>query len=181
MTTRNRTAELKTVKMKSTPLGPEWEQVEGTRAAELTDKQRGDYADPSEYNLLYHAFDGRVVPVPTHMASVFVNERFPYEDWVPVDYRGKYVWHADDSEVVNPERTSLTCPLSDAADDATKEDLRKMGYVPGTCTKRGISNMREHIRRKHRAFDKDWTQYQSEKRADIQMRALLKLAGNQED
>lgn len=177
---RSRTAELENApvyRQRTTAAGPQWEQVEGTQTGDLPDRMFDGVDDPTKVNLLYHAYDGRVVAVNRAFSPIRLNDTFPISDMsVPERWRGKSVWYLDPKQVEVPEYPEKVCPLSPNAPQETQEALEAMGYIPGTCTKKGIVNMNAHLTAKHRKFNDDWKNYQDAQRQEKQAEAFIKLA-----
>lgn len=165
-----------TYKARSNNVAPEWERVEGVQVSDLPASRTKDYDDQSIWNLLYHAYDGRVVPIPASFTKIRLEETFPFEQYIPAEWRGKPVWYTSPDEVQRPKVRNAICPLSDRADEETKADVEAMGYAVGSCTKMGIGNIVEHIRRKHRNFNADYKEYTARKEQKRQADAFLALA-----
>lgn len=112
---------------------------------------------------LYHAYDGRSVPVPTYMGPQRLTERFPAGDTtVPDEFRGKQVWFLRPQKTTS-EAYDFQCRLSPNAAEDVREEVRRAGLA-ATCRKRlahgGFSTQfeaDEHFRVKH---PRRWAAYQ---------------------
>lgn len=163
---------------KRSNLATEFEQVQGVDADDLPASAKRGFDDPSLLNFIYHAFDGRAIPVPRGLTEFRIKETFPFEDFIPKKWQGKRVWYTDESAVEKPALKDLICPLSTRASDDVKADVEAMGYTSGICTKEHIGNMNAHIRAKHRVFQKEYTEYRTRKAQEEQAAAFLSLAGS---
>lgn len=111
-----------------------------------------DKNDPSLLRILYHAYDGRKVPVPDYMAPKLLAHRFPAETWVPSSWRGKRVWFLE-PQTVETETQNLLCILHADQEPIVVAEITRAGLTPGRCTKRGITNiysLETHMRLKHK-------------------------------
>lgn len=183
---RSRIAELEEApvyRSKRTPLGAEWESVGGVTGEDMSTATRNridpnrDYDDPSLVRVLYHAYDGRVVPIADSFARIRIDETFPRTDaTIPAKWRGKNVWYLDESQVDKPEMPDNTCPLSPDAPDEVKDEVRAMGFVPGVCSKQHIPNIRDHTYIKHRKFFDERRDFRAQSSTDRQAQAMIDLA-----
>lgn len=111
--------------------------------------ERG-FEDPSLIRILYHAYDGRVVPVPAYMAPKLLANRFP-PDHVPEEYAGKRVWHGSATDVFKPGQ--MMCLLHGEQSKQVKDEMKAAGLSPGMCAKKGMTsmyNLERHMELKHR-------------------------------
>lgn len=141
--------------------------------------------NPSLLRILYHAFDGRVVPVPDYMAPRRLAERFPEASWVPQKWWNKRVWFLE-PQALGVEHHQLKCLLHEGQDDTVKGEVREAGFTPGRCSKSNIPNayaVQKHMELKHKD---EWRailtlrdrHFMEESRADqrAQTDAFIKLA-----
>lgn len=108
--------------------------------------------DPGLLRVLYHAYDGRVVPVPSYMAPKRLAERFPQETYIPPQWRGKRVWFLEPQPL--PDRPKFPCNLHADASAEVKADIIAAGLTPGTCSKTNISStyaLEQHMNLKHKS------------------------------
>lgn len=111
-----------------------------------------DRQDPSLLRILYHAFDGRVVPVPSFMAAKKLADRFPNESFIPTMWRGKRVWFLEPQASVQ-SNLKLLCLLHIDQTEDIKETLKAAGLPVGLCSKNNIPSgfaLSEHMRIKHK-------------------------------
>lgn len=112
----------------------------------------GDRNDPSLLRILYHAYDGRVVPVPSFMAAKKLADRFPNESFVPAGWRNKRVWFLEPQASMQPT-LKLMCLLHVDQSEDVKETLKAAGIPAGLCSKNNIPSgfaLTEHMRIKHK-------------------------------
>lgn len=141
--------------------------------------------NPSLLRILYHAYDGRVVPVPDYMAPRRLAERFPEADWIPRKWWGKRVWFLEAQEL-GVEHHHLKCLLHVEQDPDVQGEVREAGFSPGRCSKSNIPNaysVQKHMELKHKD---EWRAIMTlrdrklaeESRADqrLQTEAFIKLA-----
>ena len=108
--------------------------------------------DPGLLRILYHAYDGRVVPVPSYMAPKRLAERFPQETYIPPQWRGKRVWFLDPQPM--PDRPKFPCNLHADASAEVKAEIIAAGLTPGVCSKTNISStyaLEQHMHLKHKS------------------------------
>ena len=130
--------------------------------------------DPGLLRILYHAYDGRVVPVPSYMAAKRLAERFPQETYIPPQWRGKRVWFLEAQPL--PDRPKFPCNLHADASPEVKADIIAAGLTPGTCSKTNISStyaLEQHMNLKHKAAWQAVLKVRERKLAD-EMRAEAK-------
>lgn len=106
---------------------------------------------------LYHAFDGRTVPVPMYQVAKRFTVRFTAGDDCPAEYVGQRVWYP------NPQRVStgvraFKCPLQVGGE--TRPDILAAGLQPSCRHKAGFFtefDAEEHFRKRH---PKRWAAHQ---------------------
>lgn len=111
-----------------------------------------DRQDPSLLRILYHAYDGRVVPVPSFMAAKKLADRFPNESFIPLAWRGKRTWFLE-PQATTQERLNLPCLLNENQSSDVMAEVRTAGVMPGMCTKNNIPSafaLEQHMRLKHK-------------------------------
>jgi len=139
--------------------------------------------DASKFITLYHAYEGRSVPVPRYMGPQRITERFPYGDsTVPDEFWGKQVWHMTPQVTPESGDYQFQCRLSVNAPADVREEMTRAGLA-ATCRKKmkfgGFSTQfeaDEHFRIKH---PRRWQSYQrfigvdTQKSAQSNMESLV--------
>ena len=123
------------------------------QALEVVETKVGEgYEDPSLIRILYHAYDGRVVPVPSYMAARKLAERFPNESFVPAAYRKTRAWYLEPQKA-GAARLDLMCMLHIKQDPEVQAEIKAAGIMPGVCEKSNIPSgyaLEQHMRLKHK-------------------------------
>lgn len=129
--------------------------------------------DADKFPTLYHAYDGRAIPMPMYQVEDRLKRRFPFSDEVPEEFHGKQVW------LIRPPQSStepnlFQCRLSAKADAKILDEMRAAGLQP-TCRKRtkngGFATQfeaDEHFRTKH---PRRWAAYQRHLNTNSQKQA----------
>lgn len=123
---------------------------EGLAMAEVPTEK--GFNNPSLLRIIYHAFDGRAVPIPDYMAPKRLAERFPNETWVPADKVGQRVWFLEPQDVTTG-RQELKCLLHSDQEADVKTWVQASGFNSGRCTKSNIPNpysVEKHMELKHK-------------------------------
>ena len=104
---------------------------------------------------LYHAYDGRAVPMPSYMLKNRLEVRFPYSDDYPADFRGEQIWFLTPQPSESAARP-FACPLSSSANEEQRAEMESFGLTGGVnmkCSKRqGFQTQfeaQEHFRKRH--------------------------------
>lgn len=124
--------------------------ADGLTVAEMP-VERG-YEDPSLIRIIYHAYDGRVVPVPSYMAAKKLAERFPNETFVPQSFRGRRAWFLEPQSTTR-ERMNLLCFLHSSQEQEIKDEVKAAGVPSGGCEKANIPSafaLEQHMKLKHK-------------------------------
>ena len=139
--------------------------------------------DAAKFVTLYHAYEGRSVPIPRYMGPQRITERFPYGDsTVPDEFWGRQVWHMTPQVTPEPGDYPFQCRLSVNAPVDVREEMTRAGLA-ATCRKKmkfgGFSTQfeaDEHFRIKH---PRRWQSYQrfigvdTQKSAQSNMESLV--------
>lgn len=127
---------------------------------------------------LYHAYDGRAVPVPMYMVEKRLTDRFSYDPAIPSEFHGGQVWfHYPQPNAVGDK--PYQCRISIYGTEEMKEAMKAAGLMP-VCRKPATFATQfeadEHFRIKHRRRWEAWQRYLAEaKGQDSGINQLVEL------
>lgn len=123
--------------------------------------------DANKFITLYHAYDGRELPIPMYQVAKRLQEVFPRTAEYPEEFWDEQVWLGYPPDRVDETPREAQCRLSPNADEATKAEMKAAGLAP-TCRKKvrggGFATQfeaDEHFRVKHPRRWKSYERFQT--------------------
>lgn len=128
------------------------------------------------YITLYHAYDGREIPLPSYMVQDRLTRRFDHDSSTPPEYRGKQVWLLR-KPAGHDDPKPFMCRLHVDQAEEVKAEMLEAGFQPN-CHQ--ISGYRtqfeadEHFRKRH---PRRWTAYERHLNGARQAAAITAASG----